>query len=128
MLKLMLIYLRQKKVKKEQVSKGPYSTITFSQKKKSKTCKSHKVKDIEIPSLAGPSGITSVPISEKKKQSSKFLTQDEQFCLEKLLKKLLRRCLMKSLALLQLSFTRKIAILKHQTILRMMSSLMVLWR
>src|SRR6266498_3487049 len=64
-LKLILIYLEQKKVKKE------HNTITFSQKKKSKTHKSHKVKDIETPPLA------SIPISKKKKQSSKSLLQDE---------------------------------------------------
>ena len=51
----------KKKVKKEQVPKGPHSTITSSQKKKSKTCKSHKVKDIETPPLA------SIPISKKEK-------------------------------------------------------------
>src|SRR6266542_5446844 len=64
MLKLMLIYLRQKKVKKE------HSTITSLQKKKSKTLKSHKVKDIETPPLA------SIPISKKKKQKSKFPLYD----------------------------------------------------
>src|SRR5436190_17405757 len=42
---LMLIYLGQKKVKKE------HSTITSSWKKKSKTRKSHKVKDIKTPPL-----------------------------------------------------------------------------
>src|SRR5438874_1917411 len=100
MLKLMLIYLRQKKVKKEQVPKGPHSTITSSQKKKSKTCKSHKVKDIETLSLAGPSGITSVPISEKEKQSSKFLTQDEQSHLEKIIEKIIEKVLNKKFGII----------------------------
>src|SRR3954451_19557910 len=71
MLKLMLIYSGKKKVKKEQVLKGSYSTITSSQKKKSKTHKSHKVKDIETPPLA------LIPISKMKKQSSKFSSQDD---------------------------------------------------
>jgi hypothetical protein len=65
MLKLMLIYFGQKKVKKK------HSTITFVQKKKLKTRKSHKVKDIETPPLA------LIFISKKKKQSLKFPSQDE---------------------------------------------------
>src|SRR6266542_4821231 len=87
MLKLMLIYLRQKKVKKEQVLKGPYSTITSSWKKKSKTCKSHKVKDIETPPLA------SIPISKKEKQSSKSPSQDDQSHLETIIEKIIEKVL-----------------------------------
>ena len=83
----MLIYLEQKKVKKEQVSKGPHNTITFSQKKKSKTCKSHKVKDIETPPLA------SIPISKKEKQSSKSPSQDDQSHLEKIIEKIIEKVL-----------------------------------
>ena len=83
----MLIYLRQKKVKKEQVPKGPYSTITSSRKKKSKTCKSHKVKDIETPPLA------LIPISKKEKQSSKSSSQGEQSCLEKNIEKIIEKVL-----------------------------------
>ena len=60
-------------MKKEQIPKGPHSTSTSSRKKKSKTHKSHKVKDTETPPLAGPSETTSVPISKKEKQSSKSL-------------------------------------------------------
>jgi len=60
-------------VKKEQIPKGPHSTSISLQKKKSKTHKFRKVKDAETPPLAGPSGTTSVPISKKEKQSSKFL-------------------------------------------------------
>ena len=64
--------------------KKGHSPITSSQKKKSKTRKSRKVKDAEtpgpfgIPPLADPSGIASVPISKKEKQSSKSPPQDEQ--------------------------------------------------
>src|SRR5437764_14660795 len=87
MLKLMLIYLGQKKVKKEQVPKGPHNTITSSRKKKSKTCKSHKVKDIETPPLA------LIPISKKEKQSSKSLSQDDQSHLEKIIEKIIEKVL-----------------------------------
>src|SRR6266498_3196650 len=80
-LKLMLIYLGQKKVKKE------HSTITSSQKKKSKTCKSHKVKDIETSPLA------SIPISKKEKQSSKSSSQDNQSYLEKIIEKIIEKML-----------------------------------
>src|SRR6266498_4334212 len=87
MLKLMLIYFEQKKVKKEQVPKGSHSTITSSRKKKSKTCKSHKVKDIETPSLA------LILISKKEKQSSKSPSQDDQFHLEKIIEKIIEKVL-----------------------------------
>src|SRR6266496_666981 len=80
MLKL-IIHLGQKKVKKE------HSTITSSQKKKSKTCKSHKVKDIETPPLA------SIPISKKEKQSSKSPSQDDQSHLEKIIEKIIEKVL-----------------------------------
>src|SRR6266498_2020030 len=87
MLKLMLIHLGQKKVKKEQVSKGPHNTITSSRKKKSKTCKSHKVKDIETPPLS------SISIFKKEKQSSKSLSQDDQSHLEKIIEKIIEKVL-----------------------------------
>src|SRR6266542_3162168 len=87
MLKLMLIYFEQKKVKKEQVPKGSHSTITSLRKKKSKTCKSHKVKDIETPPLV------SILISKKEKQSSKSLLQDEQSRLEKNIEKIIEKVL-----------------------------------
>ena len=74
-------------MKKEQVPKGSHSTITSSRKKKSKTCKSHKVKDIETPPLA------SIPISKKEKQSSKFPSQDDQSHLEKIIKKIIEKVL-----------------------------------
>jgi len=74
------------------VKKG-HSPITSSQKKKSKTHKSRKLKDAETPPLADPSGIASVPISEKIKQSSKSLTQDEQSCLEKIIEKIIEKVL-----------------------------------
>ncbi|CAG8773076.1 2344_t:CDS:1, partial [Dentiscutata erythropus] len=69
---------------------------TSLKKKKSKTHKSHKVKDTDTPPLV------SVSTFKKEKQSLKPLSQDEQSRLEKIIKKLLRKCLMKSLALLQL--------------------------
>ena len=74
-------------MKKEQVPKGPHSTITSSRKKKSKTCKSHKVKDIETPPLA------SIPISKKEKQSSKSPSQDDQSHLEKIIEKIIEKVL-----------------------------------
>ncbi|CAB4401221.1 unnamed protein product [Rhizophagus irregularis] len=77
---------RKSTLKKEQVPKGQHSTITSSRKKKSKTRKSHKVKDIETPPLA------SIPIS-KEKQSSKFLSQDEQSRLEKIIEKFIEKVL-----------------------------------
>ena len=80
-------------MKKEQIPKGPHSTSTSSRKKKSKTHKSHKVKDTETPPLAGPSGTTSVPISKKEKQSLKFPTQDEQSRLEKIIEKIIEKVL-----------------------------------
>ena len=80
-------------MKKEQIPKGPHSTSTSSRKKKSKTHKSHKVKDTETPPLAGPSGTTSVPISKKEKQSLKSPTQDEQSRLEKIIEKIIEKVL-----------------------------------
>ena len=74
-------------MKKEQVPKGPHSTITSLRKKKSKTCKSHKVKDIETPPLA------SIPISKKEKQSLKSPSQDEQSRLEKIIEKIIEKVL-----------------------------------
>ncbi len=85
----------KKKVKKEQILKGSHSTSISSRKKKSKTHKSHKVKDTETPPLAGPSGITSVPIFKKEKQSLKSLTQDEQSRLEKIIEKIIEKVLNK---------------------------------
>ena len=82
--------------------KKGHSPITSSQKKKSKTRKSrksHKVKDAETPSpfgippLADPSGIASVPISKKEKQSSKSPPQVEQFRLEKIIEKIIEKVL-----------------------------------
>ena len=67
--------------------KKEHSTITSSRKKKLKTRKSHKVKDIETPPLA------SIPISKKKKQSSKFSLQDDQFHLEKIIEKIIKKML-----------------------------------
>ena len=51
------------------------------------------MKDIKIPSLAGPSGTTSVLISEKEKQNLKFLIQDEQSRLEKIIEKIIEKVL-----------------------------------
>ena len=79
--------------------KKGHSPITSSQKKKSKTRKSCKVKDAEttgpfgIPPLADPSGIASVPISKKEKQSSKSPPQDEQSRLEKIIEKIIEKVL-----------------------------------
>ncbi|CAB4386578.1 unnamed protein product [Rhizophagus irregularis] len=81
-----------KPIRKKKVKKG-HSPITSSQKKKSKTRKSRKVKDAETPPLADPSGIASVPISEKVKQSSKSPTQDEQSRLEKIIEKIIEKVL-----------------------------------
>ena len=67
--------------------KKKHNTITSSQKKKSKTHKSHKIKDTEIPPLA------SVPISKKEKHSSKTLTQDEQSRLEKIIEIIIKKVL-----------------------------------
>ena len=67
--------------------KKEHSTITSSQKKKSKTHKSHKIKDIEISPLA------SVPIFKKEKQNLKFLIQDEQSRLEKIIEKIIEKVL-----------------------------------
>src|SRR3954451_22993584 len=118
MLKLMLIYLGQKKVKKDLSNSSPPP-----KKKKSRGRKVRlSEQDIETPPLA------SIPISKKEKQSSEFPLQDEQSRLKKVLRKLLRRCLIKSLALSLLSFTHKMAILKHWPILRMMSSSMTPWK
>src|SRR5207248_7081029 len=64
-----------------------YSTITSSRKKKSKTRKSHKVKDIKTPPLA------SIPTSKKEKQSSKSPSQGEQFHLEKNIEKIIEKVL-----------------------------------
>src|ERR1044072_8216704 len=64
-----------------------HSTITSSRKKKSKTCKSHKVKDIETPPLA------SIPISKKEKQNLKFPSQDDQSHLEKIIEKIIKKVL-----------------------------------
>ncbi|CAB4381581.1 unnamed protein product [Rhizophagus irregularis] len=75
------------------ILKKGHSPITSSQKKKSKTRKSRKVKDAETPPLADPSGIASVPISEKVKQSSKSPTQDEQSRLEKIIEKIIEKVL-----------------------------------
>ncbi len=80
-------------MKKEQIPKGPHNTSTSSWKKKSKTHKSHKVKDTEISPLADPSGTISVPISKKKKQSLKSSTQDEQSHLEKIIEKIIEKVL-----------------------------------
>src|SRR5207249_2406770 len=77
----------KKKVKKEQIPKGPHSTSTSSWKKKSKTHKSHKVKDTETPPLA------SIPISKKEKQSSKSPSQDDQSHLEKIIEKIIEKVL-----------------------------------
>ncbi|PKK56726.1 hypothetical protein RhiirC2_799398, partial [Rhizophagus irregularis] len=55
--------------------------------KKSKTRKSHKVKDIENPPSA------SIPISKKEKQSSKFLSQNNQSHLEKIIEKIIEKVL-----------------------------------
>src|SRR5437868_11583361 len=107
MLKLMLIYLGQKKSEKEQIPKGPHSTITSAQKKKSKTCKSHKVKDIETPPLA------SIPISKKEKQSSKSPSQDDQSHLEKIIEKIIEKVLNEKFSTITTPFTRKMVILKH---------------
>ena len=74
-------------MKKEQIPKGSHSTITSSWKKKSKTCKSHKVKDIETPSLA------SIPIFKKEKQSSKSPSQDDQSHLETIIEKIIKKML-----------------------------------
>ena len=74
-------------MKKEQIPKGPHSTSTSSRKKKSKTHKSHKVKDTETPPLA------SIPISKKEKQSSKFPSQDDQSHLEKIIEKIIEKVL-----------------------------------
>src|SRR6266498_5973141 len=87
-LKLMLIYLGKKKVKKE------HSTITSSRKKKSKTLKSHKVKDIETPLLA------SIPISKKEKKSSKSPSQGEQSRLEKNIEKIIEKVLNKKFGII----------------------------
>src|SRR5947209_3201716 len=46
-----------------------------------------------MPPLANPSGIASVPISEKVKQSSKSPTQDEQSRLEKIIEKIIEKVL-----------------------------------
>ena len=54
-------------------------------KEETKTCKSHKVKDIETPPLA------SIPISKKEKQSSKFPSQDDQSHLEKIIEKIIEK-------------------------------------
>ncbi|CAG8781906.1 12109_t:CDS:2, partial [Rhizophagus irregularis] len=81
-----------------EMKKG-HSPITSSQKKKSKTRKSRKVKDAEttgpfgIPPLADPSGIASVPIFKKEKQSSKSPPQDEQSRLEKIIEKIIEKVL-----------------------------------
>ena len=121
-------------MKKEQIPKGPHSTSTSSRKKKSKTRKFHKVKDAETPGpkgtppLAGPSGTTSVPISEKEKQSSKSPTQDEQSRLEKIIEKIIEQVLNEKFGTITTPFIRKMVILKHRLILSMMSSLMILWR
>ncbi|CAG8796459.1 20330_t:CDS:1, partial [Dentiscutata erythropus] len=58
-------------------------TSTSLEKKKSKTHKSHKVKDTDTPPLV------SVPTSKKEKQSLKPLSQDKQSCLEKIIKKII---------------------------------------
>ncbi len=67
--------------------KKEHSPIIFSQKKKSKTYKSHKVKNTEISSLA------SVSISKKEKQSLKSPIQDKQFYLEKIIEKIIEKML-----------------------------------
>ena len=67
--------------------KKEHSTITSSRKKKSKTCKSRKVKDTETSPLAP------VPISKKEKQTSKSPTQDEQSHLEKIIEKIIEKVL-----------------------------------
>ena len=95
MLKLMLIYLRQKKVKKE------YSPITSSRKKKSKSRKSHKVKDTDTPPLV------SVPTSKKEKQSLKPLSQDEQSRLEKIIKKIIEEVLNEKFGTITTPFSTK---------------------
>jgi hypothetical protein len=56
-------------------------------KKKLRGHKSHKVKDIETPPLA------LIPISKKEKQSSEFLSQDEQSHLEKIIEKIIEKVL-----------------------------------
>src|SRR5947199_136644 len=78
---------RKNKVKKDKIEKRHHSTISSSRKKKSKTCKSHKVKDIETPPLA------SIPISKKEKQSSKSPSQDDQSHLEKIIEKIIEKVL-----------------------------------
>ena len=67
--------------------KKEHSSITSSQKKKLKTRKSHKVKDIENPPSA------SIPISKKEKQSPESLSQDEQSRLEKIIEKIIEKVL-----------------------------------
>ncbi len=67
--------------------KKGHSTIISSQKKKSKTRKSRKMKNIETPPLA------SIPISKKKRQTSKSLIQDEQSHLEKIIEKIIEKVL-----------------------------------
>ena len=56
-------------------------------KEETKTCKSHKVKDIETPPLA------LISISKKEKQSSKSPSQNDQFHLEKIIKKIIEKVL-----------------------------------
>jgi hypothetical protein len=85
-------------VKKEQVPKGSYSTITSSQKKKTKTHKSHKVKDIETPPLA------LIPISKMEKQSSKFSSQDDHSHLEKIISKIIENMLTKKIGTVTILF------------------------
>ena len=72
-------------MKKESINPSP-----LSQKKKSKghiTAKSQEVKDIKIASLV------LAPISKKKKQSSKLPSQDDQSCLENIIKKIIEKVL-----------------------------------
>ena len=65
--------------------KKEHSPITSSRKKKSKTRKSHKVKDIENPPSA------SIPISKKEKQSLESPSRDKQSRLEKIIEKIIEK-------------------------------------
>ena len=69
-------------MKKESINPSP-----LSRKKKSKGCITQEVKDIETAPLV------SAPISKKKKQSSKSLSQDDQSRLENIIEKIIEKVL-----------------------------------